>query len=37
MTNSDEFTVTTTSTAIINTNANTVNTKSSLIDDPNWK
>jgi ATP-dependent RNA helicase DDX6/DHH1 len=39
MTNGEEFTVTTTSTTIIETNAimaNT-NTKSSLIDDPNWK
>jgi ATP-dependent RNA helicase DDX6/DHH1 len=37
MTNSDELTVTTTSTAVINTNASTSNTKSSLVDDPNWK
>ena len=37
MTNSDELTVTTTSTTIINTNASTSNTKSSLLDDPNWK
>ena len=37
MTNSDEITVTTSSTAIINTSASTSNAKSSLIDDPNWK
>jgi hypothetical protein len=36
MTNSDEVTVTTTSTAVINTSASTANTKS-ILDDPNWK
>ena len=38
MTNSDELTVTTTSTTIINTSASTAaqNTKA-LLDDPNWK
>jgi ATP-dependent RNA helicase DDX6/DHH1 len=39
MTNGEEYTVTTSSTTIIETNASTANTniKSSLVDDPNWK
>jgi ATP-dependent RNA helicase DDX6/DHH1 len=39
MTNGEELTVTTTSTAIIETHTNMANTniKSSLLDDPNWK
>jgi ATP-dependent RNA helicase DDX6/DHH1 len=36
MTNSEEFTVTTTSTVIIDTNVHTTNTKS-IVDDSNWK
>jgi hypothetical protein len=36
MTNSEELTVTTTSTTVIDTNASMANTKS-LLDDPNWK
>jgi ATP-dependent RNA helicase DDX6/DHH1 len=36
MTNSEELTVTTTSTAIIDTYTNPANTKA-LLDDPNWK
>jgi ATP-dependent RNA helicase DDX6/DHH1 len=38
MTNTDELTVTTKSTAILNTSASTANTNTkSLLDDPNWK
>ena len=37
MTNSDEITVTTTSTAVINTSASTANVKTALLDDSNWK
>jgi hypothetical protein len=38
MTNSDELTVTTTSTTVINTSASTSNTSTkSIVDDTNWK
>jgi hypothetical protein len=36
MTNSEELTVTTTSTTVIDTHISPANTKS-LLDDPNWK
>ena len=38
MTNSDEYTVTTSSTTVINTSASSANPATkALLDDPNWK